>query len=145
MTRIDPPTPLRRLAASWPLAALAFVVAVLPPDTSPEPRPAGQSGFRIAIDPETGDLIGMPPADDAFSLDQALSRSSAGLVPVRRPDGSVSVHLQGRFMSASVVRLEADGTVKTLCTDDLEQAERFLAGEDTDHDHAHDHVEWEVQ
>lgn len=143
MTRIDLPASLRRLAASWPLAALAFVVAVLPPDTTPDPRPVGQSGFRIAIDPETGDLVGMPPADDTFSLDEALSRSSAGLVPVRRPDGSVSVHLQGRFMSASVVRLEADGTLKTLCTDDLEHAKGFLEGEDVDHDH--DHVVWEVQ
>ena len=129
---------LRRIAAAWPLAALGLVLAVAPPKTAPTPVDAvAESGMRIAIDPETGDPIGSPAGGAA--LETTLSRSSAGLVPYRLPDGGTGVHLQGRFMSASMVRLNADGELETICTEDHDHAVHFL--QDTDEET----VEWEVQ
>ena len=138
---------VRRAIAAWPLAALGLLFAAAPPTASTAPAVVVglESGLRISIDPETGDLLGMPRADaltrDA-SLRESLSRSSAGLVPRVRPDGSVSVYLQGRFMSASVARIGADGEVQTLCTDEFDQAHAFLEGHEGC---GHPPVEWEVQ
>lgn len=102
----------------------------------------GEAGLRAAIDPETGELaIGADAlriqndqrqrSDKAVDVElrQMLNRSTEGLVEVVRPDGGVSVHLQGRFMSMSVGRVAEDGTVETLCTEDADQAEAFLAGD----------------
>lgn len=130
---------LRRLAAAWPLAALGLLVAVMPPQnpSTPSAATAVESGARIAIDPVTGDWIGMPAG--GAGLETSLNRSSQGLVPYRLPDGGVGVDLQGRFMNASVVRLGADGQLETICTEDHDHAEDFLHGRNDDT------VEWEVQ
>lgn len=129
---------LRRLAAAWPLAALGFVAAVLPPQipSSDSEPSAVESGARIAIDPETGDPIGMPAG--GAGLETSLNRSSRGLVPYRLPDGGTGVHLQGRFMNASVVRIDGGGQLETICTEDHDHAEDFLRG-------TSDAIEWEVQ
>lgn len=122
-------------------AALALFVIFAP---SREPKPdensfstPGTAALRAAIDPETGQLVTGPEATrlsgagsdkqaDA-ELEQMLSRSDAGLQQVHRPDGTVSVNLEGRFMSASVARIGADGKVETLCAEDAAAAEAFLA------------------
>ena len=109
---------------------------------SPAGFAPGEAGLRAAIDPETGELaIGADalriqqdqrlPNDKAVDVElrQMLSRSTEGLVEVARPHGGVSVHLQGRFMSMSVARVAEDGTVETLCTENADQAEAFLAGD----------------
>ena len=97
----------------------------------------GTAALRAAIDPETGQLVTGPAAarlaetgadkQAEADLEQMLSRSDAGLQQVHRPDGTVSVNLEGRFMSASVARLGADGRVETLCAEDAAAAEAFLA------------------
>ena len=43
-------------------------------------------------------------------LRESLSRSDEGLTAVRHPAGHVGVNLEGRFMSMSLARVDADGT-----------------------------------
>lgn len=150
MTRSLGADRLRRLASAWPLAAFGFIAFVLPLSTTPQHDVDGsafEAGMRVAIDPETGDLVPMPADGLAreFSMDRALSRSSAGLVEEIQPDGSVRVNLQGRFQSASVVRL-VDGELQKTCTHDAAHAAEFMDGA-CDHDHAPATapVKWEVK
>jgi hypothetical protein len=94
----------------------------------------GTAALRAAIDPETGELVigagatGLAGDEKAAAvgLEKMLSRSAEGLEEVRHPDGSVSVHLDGRFMNASVARIGADGKVETLCAESLDEAQEFL-------------------
>ena len=94
---------------------------------SPDLAP-GSAAIRAYIDPETGVLTQshVPEEQGADTgVDNALSRSTEGLVEVTHPDGHVSVHLQGRFQSASLARIGADGTV-TTCVDHVHGAEAIL-------------------
>jgi hypothetical protein len=95
----------------------------------------GIAAMRAGIDPETGALVTGPDAvagaaDKAADreLAEMVSRSTEGLVEVRHPEGHVSVNLEGRFMNASVARIDADGKVETLCAEDLDEARAFLDG-----------------
>jgi hypothetical protein len=103
--------------------------------------------MRIAIDPDTGELVpALVPMNKAMDAELAtmLSKSSDGLVEVRHPDGHVSVDLQGRFMSASLARINTDGSLESTCVESVEQAEHFLSG--AAHAAGHDHAdEWEVR
>lgn len=103
--------------------------------TDGTPDAPGSAALRAAIDPETGDLLigavpqqlpGDPDKALEADLDRMLSRSDEGLEAVNHPDGRVSVHLKGRFMSASVARINADGGVETLCTEHAPDAHNFL-------------------
>jgi len=119
------------------VAAIALAVVLAPAENSPDPLlvTPGTAAMRVAIDPETGELVTGPDAmrlssqaggDKSAAMENMLSRSSEGLEEIHHPDGRVSVHLQGRFMSASVARLSEDGKVETLCTEDMIAAEDFL-------------------
>jgi hypothetical protein len=130
----------RRRPGSWgfllPLLGLAVLIATLP--TTPvadRPVPTnlqagpGTAGLLIGLDPVSGTPIGMP--EETFSakaLAPMLDRSAEGLVEEVLPGGAVRLDLQGRFMSASVARVDQDG-VHTLCTEDPDAAQAFLNGE----------------
>jgi hypothetical protein len=85
----------------------------------------GTAALRATIDPETGSLVqGHQPTLKADpELQEILSRSTEGLVPVQHPDGSVSVNLQGRFQSASMARIDSTGKLHTTCVDTPQAAE----------------------
>jgi hypothetical protein len=133
---------LRLVGVTLCVAAVVAIFAISTPIEPTAPREIdfatpGTAAMRAAIDPETGQLVTGPAAErlaetgadkqaDA-ELEQMLSRSDAGLQQVHRPDGTVSVNLEGRFMSASVARIGADGKVETLCAEDAAAAEAFLA------------------
>lgn len=111
--------------------------------TAPSPStelelPAGTAALRVAIDPETGTLV--PDHSPVKALDadleNMLSRSSEGLKEIVHPDGHVSVHLEGRFMSASLARVAQDGTVETTCVENSEAMDEFLNGVAPAHSHA---------
>ncbi len=75
------------------------------------------SGLRAFVDPQTRALVVPPPSkvralELSPALQQAFSTSSAGLVEVRLPDGTVKVNLEGRFMSATFATIGEDGTVR---------------------------------
>jgi len=135
------PNPTRRWGLPVLAAACALAFALSPAlrhDATPTAGNAdafapGTAGLRAAIDPETGELAlgadAMRLSGDkaaGFDLRQALSRSDEGLVKEVRPDGGLSVNLQGRFMSTSVARLTPGGGVETLCTHDADEAGSFL-------------------
>jgi len=107
--------------------------------------PVGTAAMRISLDPETGEWVtgstantegDVAPTVDQKSVDLAhmLSRSTEGLTKVHHPDGRVSVHLEGRFMSASVARIGDDGKVETLCSEDLTEAKDFLNADKSETD-----------
>ncbi|MFT7698207.1 MAG: hypothetical protein ACI8S7_000019 [Candidatus Krumholzibacteriia bacterium] len=126
------------LVACSTVAVVAMAVLLAPDRESPDSLIAtpGTAAMRAAIDPETGELVTGPDAlrlsnptdaDKAAAMENMLSRSTEGLEEVHHPDGRVSVHLQGRFMSASVARINEEGKVETLCTEDMKAAEDFLS------------------
>ena len=77
-----------------------------------EPTDASaQSGMRAYADPRTGTLRSTPPPGTAMPAPAAFSRSGAGLVETRAPDGGVTIDLQGRFRSPLVATVGPDGTL----------------------------------
>ena len=134
------PRKLRWLAATA-VAALALAMIVIDTSAPSLSRtdgslvPPGTANLRGAIDPETGELtVGSAPQGLSGNQDKAvlgelekmLSRSDEDLEAVRHPDGRVSVHLDGRFMNASVARINADGEMETVCTEHPDEAHHFL-------------------
>ncbi len=91
----------------------------------------GPSGLTIVRDAETGKLRA-PTAEEWRSMASTfdpLNRSDAGLVERHHPDGRVSVVLQGRFQSMTVVRREpTTGKIDPVCTHDAETAGQILNG-----------------
>lgn len=94
------------------------------------PQPPGTAGMVVGIDPETGEL-GMPTPEQlqkfADSQQNQVDHSSAGLVEVHHPDGSVSIDLQGRFQEYETVRVGPDGKLIYQCVDGEENARRAVA------------------
>jgi hypothetical protein len=62
----------------------------------------------------------------ADGLRGLVSQSTDGLVQVRRPDGGVSMDLQGRFQNVLVAKKESDGTVTQGCVDNPDTAAAFF-------------------
>ena len=91
--------------------------------------------MRVFLDPESGGLR-PPTAAERRAMNQkasghlqnALSRSSEGLVEEKRADGTVGIHLQGRFQTVSVARINADGDVVKDCAVSPETAAELLEG-----------------
>lgn len=106
----------------------AATVAVTPADqTAP-----GSAALKAYLNPETGEIEVRASTSADVSIDpetqNALRRDDDGLVKIRHADGSVSMDLQGRYQSVSVVRVNADGTTTITCTDDAKAAEQALNG-----------------
>jgi hypothetical protein len=103
--------------------------AAAPAAVRPAAQPAASAGMVVGIDPETGRL-GLPSSDQMLQLSPAektgLLRTSAGLTPVRLPDGTVKVDLQGRFLDFSVVRLDANGRLQVGCVEDASGLARWM-------------------
>jgi len=144
MSRPTESSRLRRLAAAWPLAALGLLAAVAAPHSStPVDAQAYETGMRIQIDPITKTPTGVP-AGSAF-LAPGLNRSSAGLTQFRLPDGGYGVDLQGRFMSASMIRRNTDGSFESICTQDHDHALDFVRETKATRAPTNDPSTWEVR
>jgi hypothetical protein len=59
-------------------------------------------------------------------LAPSLSRSSEGLVIEPAAHGGEKVRLEGRYQSAAMAKVGADGRLVTDCVDTVEDAEAFL-------------------
>ena len=57
----------------------------------------------------------------------ALNRSTEGLIEHRMPDGTVHMHLAGRFRHATFARVDESGRVVSTCTADLDHAELLVS------------------
>ena len=86
--------------------------------------------IRVVRDKETGELRA-PTAEEAkafaASLDP-LNRSDAGLVEKHYSDGTVALHLQGRFQNVMVVRRDGD-QLHAKCTHDAHTAHELMHSE----------------
>jgi hypothetical protein len=101
-------TGLRR-AGALTLAALFGMSAVVAAQ-----KPGKQKPRQV---PHTGVEKVQTPADVAGEalLEQMTSRSSAGLVELVHGDGTVSMDLQGRFMSVMLATPTEDGGLAVSC------------------------------
>ena len=101
-------------------------------ESTDQPAP-GSAALKAYLNPETGEIEVGASAGAEANLDpdtqNALRRDDEGLVKVRHADGSVSMDLQGRFQSVSIVQINDDGTATTTCTDNAEAVEKALSGQ----------------
>ena len=74
-----------------------------------KPRQVPDTGVETPLPPTPADIVG------EAALERMISRSSEGLVEVEHPDGTVSMDLQGRFMSVMLLRTDASGTPVLSC------------------------------
>jgi hypothetical protein len=87
------------------------------------------AGQDVQVDPQTGQIKPMTPEkaqEMAELLKARLNKSTAGLVQVQHPDGSVSMDLQGRAQNVVLARTNSDGTVEGTCVDEPLAAAEFL-------------------
>jgi hypothetical protein len=63
------------------------------------------------------------------ALSKNLSRPTESLQVVTRANGSKMIDLQDTFQEAVMVRKTADGKLETACTNNIEDAKKFLNGE----------------
>jgi hypothetical protein len=87
--------------------------------------PAGLAGQRVHIDPQTG-KIREPEQEESQQLSDQMRRmsgpSAKQLKAVRHPNGMLTVDTQGAFLSYSVAKVNADGTVSQKCVRSLDEA-----------------------
>ena len=126
------------------IAVLAMGAFVMPPSTTIEPvatelvagdaelRP-GTAALRATINPETGEIeISSKAPESTLDIQtvESLRRDTEGLKPVVHPNGAVSVNLEGRFQSVSVVRIDKNGK-RIVCTEDADHVEKVIQRETT--------------
>ena len=119
-------------AAALLMATPAFGQQAAQGDTARAPQAdvtPGTAGQQVAIDPQTGRLRAVTPEEAralVAALTSSLSQSDAGLVPVRLPNGVVTLDLDGRFESAAMAKLAADGSIDAECVTSVEELKHFL-------------------
>jgi hypothetical protein len=76
-------------------------------------------GMRVAVDPKTGDLRPMTPAEARKLQDQMRKLFPERVVdaPTVRPDGSLSAVVAPNTLRFSVARVGAGGRLEIECTD----------------------------
>jgi hypothetical protein len=134
---------MKRMVSALLVIAVVAVAAWWRPWTAPETASAdanvttvtaAQAGYRVTIDPNTGELKDEPAPIDMSnlpaSLQNALSTSSEGLELVDAPGGGQMVDLRGRFQNTSVARVEADGTLEAPCLTNEAELESFTSDAD---------------
>lgn len=102
-----------RLLAAILLATSAVLFADV---ASAESKSKGKKPQQV-VPTGAEDSPEAPAVDPAAEarLERMISRSSEGLVEVVHADGSVSMDLQGRFMSVMVAAPAADGSLAGSC------------------------------
>jgi hypothetical protein len=91
-------------------------------ETEPTSPPAGSSGMKVYIDPETGEFLDSPPeklpSEMPEAAEEAISTSHEGLeiIEVDKPGGGVMMDLKGRFRHYQKATKNADGNITIRCT-----------------------------
>lgn len=114
------------------LAGVAVAAWWRPMASSESPvTPAAQTGYRVQIDPASGqftdEVAPVDPDKLPAALRNALSTSSEGL-SVRQspvPGGGQMIDLQGRFQNTSVARVKDDGSLEAPCLTNEKALETF--------------------
>ena len=115
------------------IVGVATAIVLAPGDSTESSAMAVSSndvtapGMRAYLDPETGEVTSKIDPDAAIELDagtqNALRYDDEGLETVHHANGAVSINLDGRYQSASVVRMDENGKF-TFCTDNVADIER---------------------
>ena len=129
---------LAAIGATIVLAVVGVWIAVsssrAPAASAARPETAGatpagttDAGMRVALQPESGELVPLSP-EQAAELDAlgGVSKTSAPPRVERLPDGTWVMHTNGNFENYSVARIGAGGRIETGCTPDADAARRFL-------------------
>ena len=128
------------------LALLLFAAALA---ASPAAQ-AADVGMRVVKDPVTGQLRA-PTAEEFQAMQEqeakektsrpAAAAAAAPMVERRAANGAVGMQLNEDFMTYSVVKRNADGTITTHCVTGAEAATKLLkapqASTAKEHGHAH--------
>lgn len=109
------------------VSAVAFAApaeeAVKPQSAQSQQSVQSEQGMRVYVDPATGELVSQPTTEEgkraaaADAKSQAFRQDDEGLVVEHHADGSMSMDLQGRFQQATVAEVQADGSIRTYCSD----------------------------
>jgi hypothetical protein len=134
----------RTVSALATVAAVVAVAAWWQPwaapraaDTNPNVTTitAAEAGYRLSIDPVTGEFTDETTPIDAkdlpASLQNALSTSDEGLVERASPVAGVLIDLQGRFQSTSVARIDGDGNLEAPCLSNTSELDKFASDVET--------------
>lgn len=87
---------------------------------------------KLQVDARTLQQGPLTP-QQAQQIAEALkdNQSTEGLVQVQRPDGSVSIDLDGRFQNITLAKKNDDGSVSQACVDNSKAASAFLQSNDS--------------
>lgn len=92
----------------------------------------GAEGMRVYLDPETGEVGAQPDPSAVIELDDAMQNAlrydDEGLKTTHHADGSVSMNLEGRYHSASMVHVDENGK-RVICTDSADHAKHVVNNE----------------
>jgi hypothetical protein len=116
----------RRVLLSFAFCSIGVLLALLAfalyPGATAQAQGQQQNQSAAQVSPLT-------PAEAktlAEGLKPLVNQSTEGLVQVQRPDGSVSMNLEGRFQNVAVAKKEADGTVSQSCVNNADSAAAFF-------------------
>ena len=87
------------------------------------------NGQVVEVNNQTGEVRPLSAEEQqqiANGMKNMLSQSDEGLKQVQRPDGSVSMNLEGRFQNVSVAQKNADGSISQSCVNSPETAGAFF-------------------
>ena len=87
------------------------------------------AGQEVQVDSQTGQIRELTPEEAqklAAGLKRMLNKSTKDRVQVQRPDGSVSIDLDGRFQNVTVAKINEDGTISQSCVDNPRAAGAFF-------------------
>lgn len=126
-------THARAAAAGLAIAlGLGTAVAEQPPAPSEQPAKAKEVAIgdvRIAVDPKTGELRPVTPAEARKLENEMRKRFPARVLELKRgPDGTLSSVVAPNVLSFSVVRVGPDGKLTTSCASGVDESlERLKA------------------
>lgn len=94
---------------------------------APDETSANASGQQVAVDAKTGKLRKPTQEEiDALVSGMKLNDSPEGLKAKSVGNGSVVMDLEGRFETATIAKINPDGTLSTTCVNNAKGAEAFL-------------------
>ena len=98
-------------------AAVADSPKTEPAKAAPSPT-AAQSGMKVYVDPQTGQLTSRPPSQaEAAKLDSAFKEDFSKIQEIHKADGSTEWIFNGQVDSAMVAKVGADGKVEVVCSE----------------------------
>lgn len=90
--------------------------SVAPAPAVPAPAAPADAGMRAYLDPESGTIVGMPPAGAVAPAAELVPGGIA--VETVLPDGSVMLELNGSADQYYVLQLDAEGNRVVRCVQD---------------------------